>query len=160
MKIKEAVGKIKVGDTVITDGYRNAFLFDFYIKGKVIKINKYGFYLEVTEAMNNRDCFKENLKPWFINWDNYKADIDILSSEETKKWSQLIKEEIMNIKEKFLLFLTQEPYKSLRKAKIVDDQNMLTDDGATIFLGWLLMKYADEFKKEVVDELLQEKTEE
>jgi hypothetical protein len=160
MKIKEAVGKIKVGDTVITDGYRNAFLFDFDIKGKVIKINKDGFYLEVTEAMNNRDCFKENLKPWFINWDNYKADIDILSSEETKKWSQLIKEKIMNIKEKFLLFLTQEPYKSLRKAKIVDDQNMLTDDGATIFLGWLLMKYVDEFKKEVVDKLLQEQKEE
>jgi hypothetical protein len=66
----------------------------------------------------------------------------------------------MNIKEKFLIFFTQEPYKSFRKAKIVDEKNLLTYEGAEVFLNWLLMKYADEFKKEVVDELLQEKTEE
>jgi hypothetical protein len=160
MEIKEAVGEIKVGDRVLTNGYRNTCLLDFDIKGKVIKTNKYGFYLEVTEIGKYGNWFKENFKPWFISWDNKEAYIHILSSEETKKWSQLIKEKIMNIKEKFLLFLTQEPYKSLRKAKIVDDQNMLTDDGATIFLGWLLMKYADEFKKEVVDKLLQEQKEE
>jgi hypothetical protein len=160
MEIREAVGKIKVGDTVITNGYRNTFLLNFDIKGRVIKTNKDGFYLEVTEIGKYGNWFKENFKPWSISWDNKGAYIHILSSEETKKWSQLIKEKIMNIKEKFLLFLTQEPYKSLRKAKIVDDQNMLTDDGATIFLGWLLMKYADEFKKEVVDKLLKEQKEE
>jgi hypothetical protein len=37
---------------------------------------------------------------------------------------------------------------------------MLTDEGTEIFLNWLLMKYADEFKKEVVDKLLKEQTEE
>jgi len=66
----------------------------------------------------------------------------------------------MNIKEKFILAITPEPQKSFRKAEITNGDNILTDDGAKIFLTWLLEKNADAFKKEVVDDLLKEKDKE
>ena len=61
----------------------------------------------------------------------------------------------MDIKEKFVLALTPEPKKSFRKAGITNGDDLLTDEGQRIFLTWLLhSKYADEFKKDVVDGLL------
>jgi len=67
------------------------------------------------------------------------------------------KNKIMNIKEKFILAITPEPKRSFRKAGITDGDDMLTDEGVKIFLTWLLYnKFADEFKKEVVDEMLKE----
>lgn len=63
----------------------------------------------------------------------------------------------MNIKEKFVLALTSEPQKSFRKAGITNGDDLLTEDGLKIFLSYLLhKKFADDFKKEVVDELLKE----
>lgn len=61
-----------------------------------------------------------------------------------------------NIKEKFILALTKEPQKSFRKAGITNGDDILTDDGAKIFLTWLLNKNAEIFKSEVVDDLLKE----
>lgn len=68
-----------------------------------------------------------------------------------------IKTRNMNIKEKFALALTKEPMKSFRKVGITNGDNLLTDDGMKIFLSWLLdSKYAEEFKKEVVDDMLKD----
>ena len=66
----------------------------------------------------------------------------------------------MNIKEKFLTSLKSEPEKSFRKTEITNGDDLLTEDGKIIFLTWLLKKHGDEFKKEVVDELLKEKEKE
>lgn len=66
----------------------------------------------------------------------------------------------MNIKEKFILGLTPEPKKSFRKAEITDGDDILTTEGMQVFLTWLLhTKHADEFKSEVVDDILQEQKE-
>lgn len=62
----------------------------------------------------------------------------------------------MDLKEKFALTLTSEPYKSFRKARITNGDDLLTDDGMRIFLSWLLKKNADAFKLEVVDEIVKE----
>ena len=63
----------------------------------------------------------------------------------------------MNIKEKFALALTKEPMKSFRKVGITNGDNLLTEDGMNIFLSWLLnTKFADEFKKDVVDDMIKE----
>ena len=68
---------------------------------------------------------------------------------------------IMDLKEKFLLALTTEPKKSFRKTGITNGDDMLTGEGQNIFLTWLLHnKFADEFKKDVVDGLLAEMEEE
>lgn len=66
----------------------------------------------------------------------------------------------MNIKEKFLISLKSEPHKSFRKAGITNGDDMLTDEGREIFLGYLLSKYGDDFKKDVVDELLKKEDKE
>ncbi len=77
-------------------------------------------------------------------WNNYDAKI-------------IIKKTMPNIKEKFVLALTKEPQKSFRKAGITNGDDLLTDEGTKVFLTWLLhKKYADEFKTEVVDDLLEE----
>lgn len=62
----------------------------------------------------------------------------------------------MNIKEKFALAFKQEPEKSFRKAGITNGDDLLTEDGRQIFESWLLKKHGDEFKKEVVDDLLKD----
>ena len=63
----------------------------------------------------------------------------------------------MNLKEKFVQVFLKEPEKSFRKAEITNGDGILTTDGQSVFLGWLLKKHGDEFKTEVVDELLKEK---
>ncbi len=65
-------------------------------------------------------------------------------------------EKNMDIKEKFQLAFKAEPEKSFRKAGVTNGDDYLTEDGQKIFLSWLLKKHGEEFKKEVVDELLQE----
>ena len=67
----------------------------------------------------------------------------------------------MNLKEKFVLALTEEPQKSFRKSGITDGDDILTEEGTRVFVSWLLhKKYADEFKTEVVEGMLEEKEEE
>jgi hypothetical protein len=66
----------------------------------------------------------------------------------------------MNNKETFVLALTSEPKKSFRKAGITNGDDLLTEDGEKVFLTWLLhSKFAEEFKKDVVDGLLKEQEE-
>lgn len=65
----------------------------------------------------------------------------------------------VNIKEKFTLAFKKEPEKSFRKTGITNGDDFLTEDGQLIFLGWLLKKHGEEFKKDVVDDLLKDQEE-
>ncbi len=65
-----------------------------------------------------------------------------------------------DIKEKFALIFKAEPEKSFRKAGITDGDDLLTEDGQSIFIKWLLDKNGNDFKKEVVDELLKKEKDE
>lgn len=77
------------------------------------------------------------------------SDLQLLSSETSTS--------IMgNITEKFLLAITKEPQRSFRKAGITNGDDLLTDEGTAVFLAWLLSKNQDDFKKEVVDGLLED----
>lgn len=62
----------------------------------------------------------------------------------------------MNIKDSFTLAFKKEPEKSFRKTGITNGDDFLTEDGQKIFLSWLLKKHGEEFKTEVVDDLLKE----
>lgn len=66
----------------------------------------------------------------------------------------------MSIKEKFALSLTPEPQKTFRKLGITNGDNLMTEEGSTIFLTWLLSQHQDAFKKEVCDDMLKEQEEE
>lgn len=56
--------------------------------------------------------------------------------------------------EKAVLAVTPEPQKSFRKAGITNGDGILTDEGAKVFLSFLLSKYQDEFKTTTVDPIL------
>ena len=66
----------------------------------------------------------------------------------------------MDLKEKFLLAITAEPQKSFRKTGITNGDDLFTEDGQKIFLSWLLKKHQDEFKKDIVDGILDEQEKE
>jgi hypothetical protein len=57
---------------------------------------------------------------------------------------------IKKCKQLFLL----EPEKSFRKAEITLDDGFLTVEGKEVFLKWMLAKHAEEFKKDIVDEII------
>jgi hypothetical protein len=82
-------------------------------------------------------------------WGQYDNNLQLISfgDSEDKK---------MNIKEKFVLAFKKEPEKSFRKAEITNGDGFLTCDGQQVFLGYLLKKFGDDFKKDVVDDLLKE----
>lgn len=61
---------------------------------------------------------------------------------------------------KFVEALTPEPMRSFRKAGITNGDNLLTEEGTRIFLSWLLNANADMFKREVVDQILDNKKKE
>lgn len=78
-------------------------------------------------------------------------ELELISST-----NQTTNQSTMNIQDKFLLAFKAEPEKSFRKAGITNGDDFLTDDGQKIFLSWLLKKNGNDFKKEVVDALLEE----
>ena len=78
------------------------------------------------------------------------------SSVDSVRYIKPIKKP-MTLKEKFVLAITPEPQKSFRKAGITNGDDLLTEEGSRVFLSWLLTKNAEDFKKEVVNDLLKEK---
>ena len=61
-----------------------------------------------------------------------------------------------SLKEKFALAFKKEPQKSFFKAGITDKEDSLTEDGKAIFIEYLFKKNEVEFKKDVVDPILEE----
>ena len=79
----------------------------------------------------------------------HEDDLQLIESSDSKGI-------VMNLKEKFALAFKSEPEKSFREAGITDSNDLFTPDGQIIFLSWLLKKHGEEFKKEVVDPILDE----
>jgi len=61
----------------------------------------------------------------------------------------------MNILERYRTSRMKEPEKTLTKAKLMND-GMLNHSGNILFIAFLVDKYGEEFKKEVVDPILAE----
>ena len=61
-----------------------------------------------------------------------------------------------NLIAKFKELTLSEPSKSFRKAGIENENGAFTQSGQELFLEWLKEKYGDEFKEEVVDQLLED----
>lgn len=77
-----------------------------------------------------------------------------VSNEDTKQVD-------MNILQKFALAMTKEPLKSYRKVDIMNGDNIVTEEGARIYLSFLLSGGKPEnFKKEIVDPMLKEQEKE
>jgi hypothetical protein len=107
------------------------------------------YYLIFDDAgLSNQWSSYEYLEQWMnIIPDNIHSKSNIIKERKQSTMSKL--------KEKFILGLTKEPQKSFRKSGITNGDDMLTEEGTEIFLTWLLHeKFAEDFKKEVVDDIL------
>lgn len=62
----------------------------------------------------------------------------------------------MSMLEKFKLLTMGEPQKTFVKAGIADSDGELNTEGKELFTAFLLAKHGDEFKKNVVDKLIEE----
>ncbi len=62
----------------------------------------------------------------------------------------------MNLLQKFRLSMKGEPEKTFIKAGIIDSDEKFTTEGKELFNAFLLKKFGDDFKKEVVDPLIAE----
>jgi hypothetical protein len=160
MKISEYKNKIEVGDWVKTNG-DGCSEKSFFVEGEIGEIQKNCFFIwqndERWDGSHGRlnPSMKGYKYSWEIDFDNDTAEITIL-----KKFNNL-KNKLMSLKEEFILTLTSEPKKSFRKAGVIDGDNLATDEGMRIFITWLLLKhYADDFKTEVVDDMLKKEKEE
>lgn len=133
-KISALKGKLKVGDRVRGDISVCSKLENGAI-GFITKIEHEYFYIN--------DCWH----PWSMT-----GQLEII--EEVINQNQ---NKFMDLKQKFASLFLKEPQKSFRKVSVTDGQDLLTQDGATIFLSWLLhSKHAEEFKKDVVDAMIAE----
>ena len=68
----------------------------------------------------------------------------------------IINNNMTKLTEAFSLAFKSEPEKSFRKAGITNGDDLLTDDGTKVFLGWLLNQNKAQFKTDVVDGILKE----
>lgn len=99
-----------------------------------------------------RTCGGSGERFWLFAPDNsvwaFEDQLELISKKNAME----------NVMEKFEMTFKKEPMRSFRKAGITNGSDILTDDGAKIFLSWLLQKHGEDFKKDVIEELL-EKTE-
>ncbi len=139
------MAKLKVGDKVkVKQGAG-----DFYQNCSC----KDADYLLLTQIGSEKEYFR---------WSGHRADgtnIDFCSAHSLVESDFILinsnnQNNNMNITEKFALMFKAEPQKSFIKAGITDSNDVLTADGTTVFLSWLLKKNADAFKTEVVDPML------
>lgn len=83
----------------------------------------------------------------YYNYYNAEDDFELLESIKTP----------MNLKEKFITAFLSEPEKTFRKEGITNGDGFLTSDGTQLFLSYLLQKFGADFKKDVVDLLVEKK---
>ena len=136
--------KFKIGDKVrVLAGHENKC-------GTLDKKNKKIDYLIITSVEEDRYRYYGYFNDLSVDscYSCYKDDdLELLEPNNINK---------MNIKEQFVLAFKSEPEKTFRKTGITNGDDVLTEDGKSVFLSWLLKKFQDDFKKEVADELLKE----
>lgn len=79
-------------------------------------------------------------------WNFREQDLELINNKKV----------MTNVKEKFVALFIKEPEKTFRKAGITNGDGFLTSEGQEVFLGYLLNKYGDDFKSQVVDEIVKE----
>lgn len=164
-----------------SDGIRMYVLDGSTKKGAICDCGKHRWILENKHVMlvekavpsftvtSDFDWSTATTAPWDM-LDTVKSinkSYDEIMRYSLSPWSMT--ESIKNIKEynktkmhssftdKMSLMFKSEPEKSYRKAGIINGDDIITDQGAKIFLTWLLKKNP-EFKAEVVDPILSEDT--
>lgn len=142
------MAKFNIGDKVHVEDFGNIF------DGVIGEFRASDGYLYVWQ--DKLDGSMGNIFPSTKGF-NYSyvvnpKNVKLLSSPNTLK--------SMSIKEKFIISLLPEPEKSFRKAGITNEDGLITEDGQTLLMTWLLNQYKATFNDQVVQPLLAEKKDE
>lgn len=135
-EISTNMSKFKVGDRIKTTSNPMASAIYRNREATIIRDEGTGYAPLRLRFDNGDEC----------NW-VYENDLVII-----KKARNIMSK----ITDKFTLTFKKEPEKTFLKAGIIDNTDLLTTDGQSIFLSWLLKKHGEEFKKDVVDDLLKD----
>lgn len=122
-------------------------------EGYIGEIDSLAFYVWQDEKDGAKGYFYPSTRGFKYSWYVRKADdgtVEVLSSK---------KNIMTNVLEKFKVSLLPEPEKTFRKLGLIDGDNMLTNDGTTLMMNFLLNKHKKEFNDEVVSKLVDEKEE-
>lgn len=101
----------------------------------------------------------------FTNMIGRKIGYGTIAGEETigesiirreKSLINQFKPKIMNLTKSFKNLFVSEPQKTFQKVGIPFEDGSFTREGQNIFLSYLLNKYGEDFKKEVVDQIVKE----
>ncbi len=129
----------------------------FTVGSKVRRINSYndglnigdtGVIIEIID--NGKGAKVKNDKDKTIVGGHDLKNLELVTNNQNN---------MSDLKSKFVALFLTEPEKSFRKAGVTNGDGILTEEGREVFLTWLLKKHGDEFKKEVVDELLKDEDE-
>lgn len=138
-------------------------------KGDLVTLNRkpeshwtltWGKLYNVIDAPpDERNCVKVENDLGFLS-DVHVKYLELVNNNNGHQFESISNNNNMSVTEKFLIAFKSEPEKSFRKTGITNGDDILTEEGQTVFLSWLLKKHGDEFKKEVVDPILKEKKDE
>lgn len=83
-------------------------------------------------------------------------DLKIRVDGQTRPYQEATTKKTMTLKDKFALAFKGEPEKTFIKAGVMGIDGTLTAEGRELWTTWLVKKFGDDFKKEVVDPILAE----
>lgn len=124
------MAKYKVGDKVIVKS-----------EGVIAGSRPNGYVGIVTSLLDN---VNENEVLYWLDEGNGVYGIDLIVNNKNN----------MNIIKKFKLLTLGEPQKSFVEKGVTDLEGTLTNDGKELFSQYLLNKFGNDFKSEVVDKII------
>ena len=111
---------------------------------------------EYTKFKIPRDCVvgidsamkERSLSQWYKLF-----QLDTFNSKEISMNEETVKTSLV---QKYRDSQLTEPIKTLKAAGVLNNEGSFTRDGWDLFTQWLLKKFGDEFKTEVVDKLVEQ----
>lgn len=157
--VKEAKGKIEVGDYVRTNANGSAIM-DKIVEGIVGEVEDFGFYIWHNDS--NFDGARGDKKPadlgykysWWVGFDNEKAWVELAHKHKGQK----IINKIMNLPRTLKRVLNKN-LRDLYKAGYIDGELELTEKGRDVLFSILLEEYEDKLVQEAREELKENKEE-
>jgi hypothetical protein len=109
------------------------------------------------------DILRYRSLPVKVSWENDSlnyynhSDLEIVKEQEVIKVNEVDCKNIMStLIQKFKVMTAKEPEKTFIKAGVMNEQFQMTQSGVELFNEFLVQKFKEEFKTEVVDKIVEE----
>ena len=111
-------------------------------------------YFKISYLKDDKDKYNVNIST--EDFDRSKFSRSIMQYSSYTILQQPKRGFMSNLIQRCKEIFLSEPEKSFRKAEITTDDGFLTSEGIQVFMKWLLNKNATEFKKEIVDDIIED----